>query len=778
MSTVTQSGAEILADRARFPEFYKLSVADRVRLMRERGWLGEADYQALISGEHTLKVHKADKMIENVVGVLGLPVGMGLNFLINGKDYIVPLVVEEPSIVAALSSAAKIVRASGGFSAESSEPILIGQVQVVDIAHVARAQTAILQRKAEILNLANSLHPQMVARGGGAKDLEVLIHPRPEGRGDMLVVHLLVDTRDAMGANLVNTMCEGIASLVESITGGKVFLRILSNLTDRAMVRARCVIPVDKLAGKGYSGEEVRDGIALATEFASIDPYRAATHNKGVMNGVDAVALATGNDWRAIEAAAHAYAARGGRYTSLTRWFKGSAPGEEGALVGEIEIPMKVGTVGGSLQSNSTVALNLRLLGVASARELAEIMGAVGLAQNFSALRALATEGIQQGHMTLHARSVAVSAGTPPELFDTVVERLLESGEIKIWKAQEILLQVRKQARAVADAQAQPHPRAHGHGKIILLGEHAVVYGSHAIAAPVPLAIQAAVQDTNAGDSDGPSEDASGGVQLFIPRWNVEYRLHRDPSHRDSFQRSLGIIFDRLGLTERPMRIEVFPNVPRAMGLGGSAAMSVAIIRALDQHFGLGLSDEKVSALAYECEKVAHGTPSGIDNTVATYGKFLVYRRPQGEDLQPSIRELVPPRPIPLVIGISGRESLTAKTVGAVREAWQRSPEIYERIFKAIDVLTLQGVQAIRDYDLERLGELMNVCHGLLNSLRVSSWEIEELVQIARENGALGAKLTGGGGGGSIIALCPDNPDKVIAAMREAGYQGMEVQIG
>jgi len=609
------------AERSRFPAFYKLSVFDRVRIIHERGWLSIEDHQALVSGEHTLKVHKADKMIENVVGVMGLPVGLGLNFLVNGRDYIVPLVVEEPSIVAALSSAAKVVRGAGGFTVESTEPVLIGQVQVVDVPHPAQAKAVLLQRKDELLNLANSLHPQMVARGGGAKDVEVHLHARAEG-SDMLVVHLLVDTRDAMGANLVNTMCEGVASLVESMTGGRVFLRILSNFADRAMVRARCVIPIEDLTTKGHAGEEVRDGVVLANEFACVDPYRATTHNKGIMNGVDAVALATGNDWRSIEAAAHAYAARGGRYTSLTRWYKG----EQGELVGELEMPMKVGIVGGSLQSNATVALDLRLLGVKSARELAEVMGAVGLAQNFSALRALVTDGIQQGHMTLHARSVAITAGATAEIFDTVVERLVESGEIKIWKAQEIVLQVRKEARGAATGsrtsdQQAPDPRACGHGKIILLGEHAVVYGSHAIAAPVPLAVRATVQNTS-----------SGSVDMLIPRWGVEYRLHRDPAHRDSFQQSLGIIFDTLGLTEGSLRIEAFPNVPRAMGLGGSAAMAVAVIRALDQHFRLGLSDAQVNALAYRCEEVAHGAPSGVDNTVATYGKLVLYKRGQQPD--------------------------------------------------------------------------------------------------------------------------------------------------
>ncbi|TAM13001.1 MAG: hydroxymethylglutaryl-CoA reductase, degradative [Nevskiaceae bacterium] len=752
------------AERSRIPKFYKLSVHDRMRLMHERGWVDDNDYRALVSGDHTLKVGTADKMIENVVGVMGLPVGLALNFLINGKDYVVPLVVEEPSIVAALSSAAKIVRSAGGFETSSTDPVLIGQVQVCDIQNVARAQAQLVQRKQEILDLANSLHPAMVARGGGAQDLEVHLHHLPDGKGDMLVVHLLVDTRDAMGANLVNTMCEGIASLVEAISGGKVFLRILSNLSDRALARAKVVIPLDKLVDGEYDGEQVRDGVILANDFARVDPYRATTHNKGVMNGIDAVALATGNDWRAIEAAAHAYAARSGRYTSMTRWYKG----ENGELVGEIELPLKVGTVGGPLQSNPTVALNHRLLGIEHATELAEVMAAVGLAQNFSAIKALSTSGIQQGHMTLHARSVAMAAKVPAELFDTVVERLIASGEIKIWKAQQLLVEVRKQAHAPAatGAEAVGQHKAAGYGKVILLGEHAVVYGSHCIAAPVPLAIQARVQETDAG-----------GVQMVIPRWGVEYRLQRDPAHRDSFQKSLGIIFDRLGLIERSMRIEVYPNVPRAHGLGGSAAMAVAIIRGLDVKYGLHLSDEDVNAIAFECEKIAHGTPSGIDNTMATYGKFLLYRRAQNGE--PALmREIKVKKPLPLVIGMSGKESLTARTVGDVREAWQRDPKLYERIFNEIDELTLAAWKALQAWDLPRLGDLMNVCHGVLNGLKVSSWELEELVQIARDAGAAGAKLTGGGGGGSIVALCPDGTQPVMAALRSRGYQCMEVQVG
>jgi len=741
---------------SRIPEFYKLSVPERVRAVHERGLLSQDDYLSLVRGDHVLKIQTADKMIENVIGVMGLPVGLALNFLINDKDFVVPLVVEEPSIVAALSSAAKTVRRAGGFTAVSTDPILVGQIQVVGVHHAAKVNASLLQRKQEILNLANSLHPKMVARGGGAKDMEVHIHPDPSGQGNMVVVHLLVDTCDAMGANLVNTMCEGVAALIETISDGKVFLRILSNLTDRALAFAEATIPTRYLASKGFDGEQVRDGIIVASDFAAIDPYRAATHNKGIMNGVDGVAIATGNDWRAVEAAAHAYAARGGTYTSLARWSKN----EHGDLVGRIEIPMKVGLVGGPLESNPTVALNHRLLGVDSARELAEVMGTVGLAQNFAALRALVTEGIQKGHMTLHARSVASAAGAPPELFESVVERLIESGEIKVWKAREILRHVSTSASPAAAHDTET--LAAGHGKIILLGEHAVVYGRHAIAAPVPLAIQAVVEDTR------------DGIELLIPRWGVEQTLQPHAKDPQSFDQPLGLILDKLELGDRAMRITVFANVPRAMGLGGSAAVAVSIIRAIDVHFELGLSDEEINRLAFECEKVAHGTPSGVDNTMATFGKLLMFKAGDPPDIEP----LTTAEPITMVIGMSGIESLTAKMVAGVRRAWERNTGLYERIFDQIESLTLQAKDAICTNDLEHLGDLMNVCQGLLNSLQVSSWEIEEMIQVTRNNGALGAKLTGGGGGGSIIALCPDNAAPVMEAIQHAGYQAMEVQVG
>ncbi|OQX89066.1 hydroxymethylglutaryl-CoA reductase [candidate division KSB1 bacterium 4484_87] len=742
---------------SRIPDFYQYSVTERLKLLKKYGILDDDEVRALVNGKYCMKPDEADKMIENVVGVFSLPMGLGLNFLINGKEYIVPMVVEEPSIVAAVSSAAKLVRQAGGFVSKSTEPILIGQIQVVEMDSPVKAKQSILRQKEEILNLANDLHPNLVARGGGARDIEVILHSATSRFGEMLVVHLLVDTRDAMGANLVNSMCEGVASLIEKITRGKVFLRILSNLADRSLVRAKAVIRPKLLAGNGYSGEEVREGIILANHFAAVDPYRAATHNKGIMNGIDPVAIATGNDWRAIESGAHAYAARGTSYTSLTNWFKD----DKGNLVGTIEIPIKVGTVGGPLQSNPAVQIAHRILGIESANELAEVMGAVGLAQNFAALRALVTEGIQRGHMTLHARSVVKAASVPEYLFDEVVNRVVESGNIKIWKAKEICAELEgKIGNKVSLEKKQPLPS--GYGKVILLGEHAVVYGSHAIAAPIPLAIQARV------------EDADEGISLIIPQWGVEEKIQQGKDYRYSIYRSLQMLLETLDLMGRNMQLFLFPHIPRAMGLGGSAALAVAIIRALSEHFRLDLSDEEVNKLAYESEKIVHGTPSGIDNTMATYGKFILYQK----NTPPKLQEIKVQKPLPLVIGMSGVEGLTLKMVRQVRQGWEKNRVLYDQIFDQIDEITQQAVEAIQTYDLEKLGYLMNINQGLLNAIQVSTWELEELVEIARKNGALGAKLTGGGGGGAIIALCPENAEQVVDAMQRAGYKAIVTEVG
>ena len=737
---------------SRIPNFFKLDVKERVRALHQRGLITDSDLRALETSDHTLKLHIADKMIENVIGVLGLPVGLGLNFLVNGKDYVVPLSIEEPSIVAGLSGAARTARLSGGFEARTTDPILIGQVQVVNLDDPERRKQELLDRSEEILNLANSLHPKMLARGGGAKDIEVFLHQAPEDGRQMLVLHLLVDTRDAMGANVVNGMCEGVASLIETISGGKVFLRILSNLTDRALVRVRTQIPVQNLEVKGFSGEQVRDGIILANDLARVDPYRATTHNKGIMNGVDAVAIATGNDFRAIEAAAHAYAARDGQYRALTRWYRS----DEGDLIGEIEMPMKVGTVGGSLETNPTVRINHRLLGSPNAAELASVMGAVGLAQNYAALRSLTTAGIQQNHMTLHARSVASTAQVPEEHFDTVVDALIESGDIKVWNAQEILKRLQNNT-AVAQG---TEPRSYASGKIILLGEHAVVYGRPALAAPIPLAVEARVVD-------------STDTVLLIPRWGIEQRVPPMSENPQGVTGILALLLERLDLASRALTIEAFPNVPRAMGLGGSSALAVAVIRALSDHFKLDLSNERVNELAFECERAAHGTPSGVDNTIATYGSTLLFEN----NGSPSFQEVRPAGSVSIAIGISGKESLTATTVAQVRKAWERQPERYERIFDQIGDLTRAGTEALQDGAYQELGELMNLCQGYLNALQVSTPELEELIHIARRRGAVGAKLTGGGGGGSVIALCPDGADDVVDAMQNSGFEALSFEL-
>ena len=749
-------------DPRRIPDFYKLSVAERVRAVHERGLLTGNDSRALATGKHTLDPESADRMIENVIGVMGLPLGLGMHLVVNGRRYVVPMAVEEPSIIAALGSAAKLVSGHGGFDARAGEPVLIGQIQVLDLPNIQAAKARLTQRKHEILNLANSFHPKMVARGGGARDIELFVHTLPSSGKAMLAVHLLVDTRDAMGANLTNGMCEGVAPLIESISGGKVRLRILSNLSDRSVATAQCRVPAAALRGDDYAGEAVRDAIICAADFARVDPYRAATHNKGIMNGIDPVAIATGNDWRAVEAGAHAYAARDGRYTSLTDW----RTDDQGDLCGRIELPIKVGTVGAPLESNPTVALNLRLLGVESATELAQVMAAVGLAQNLAALRALVTAGIQKGHMRLHARSVVTAAGVSGALFDEVLQRLIRSGEIKVWKAREIAAALQR-ARARKNGQpgrARPEAAAMGvgYGKVVLLGEHAVVYGRHAVAAPVPMTIKAVIAD------------CEGGSRLIIPRWGIEYPLAKPVQARGSVQRAAGVVLDALDLGGRGLRIEVFADVPRGMGLGGSAAMAVAIVRALDKHLGLGLSDEEVNRLAFESEKVAHGTPSGLDNTVACYGRPLVFRA--GES--PLIEPLELAEPLPVVIGMTGYEGSTAKTVGRVRRAWKQEPTLYERLFDQIDDLVLRGVAAIRDNDPAALGALMNVCQGMLNALQVSTPELEQLVDIARQSGALGAKLTGGGGGGSIVALCESDTGPVVEAIQAAGYQALPLRLG
>ncbi|RLF00338.1 MAG: hydroxymethylglutaryl-CoA reductase, degradative [Thermoprotei archaeon] len=412
---------------SRIPGFYKLSMDERLRKVAEFAGLSEEEVK-LLKQFGNLDPKTADIMIENVIGAMSYPFAVAVNFLINGKDYMVPMVIEETSVVAAASHAAKLTRESGGIFAEASDPVMIGQVQVVNVKDPWYKKMVLLEHKEELLKIANEQDPVLVKLGGGAKDLEVRVLDSP--KGPMLVVHLLVDVRDAMGANAVNRMAEAIAPYVEDLTGGKVYLRIVSNLADRRIVRAWTKVKKEVLGG-----EEVVDGIVYAWAFAAADPYRAATHNKGIMNGVIAVALATAQDHRAIEAGAHAYAARGGGYKPLSVWEKD----ENGDLVGCLEMPMPVGIVGGATKVHPVARVALKILGVKSAKELAEVMGAVGLAQNLAALRALATEGISRGHMELHARNLAIMAGATGDLIDKVAEAMIREGRIRFDRAKELV---------------------------------------------------------------------------------------------------------------------------------------------------------------------------------------------------------------------------------------------------------------------------------------------------------------------------------------------------
>ncbi|WP_017795255.1 hydroxymethylglutaryl-CoA reductase, degradative [Oceanobacillus kimchii] len=426
---------------SRIPGFYNMSVDERRKLLKDNYDLTDEQMRNL-SNNPSLSLDKANNMIENVVGTYELPLGMGLNFVINGKEYTVPMAIEEASVVASASHIAKIVRSAGGFEAKSRERLMIGQIQVVGCSDFKDAKQALLNQKDTLLSAANDAYPSIVKRGGGTRDLDVRI--LNEGANStysqMLVMHIYVDTCDAMGANMINTMVEAIAPIVEEITGGKVYLRILSNYADRSLASARCVIPPYLLTTGDFTGEEVRDGVIHAYEFAASDPYRAVTHNKGIMNGIDSIVIATGNDWRAVEAGAHAYAAKDGQYGSMTTW----SEDEAGNLVGEIELPMSVGIVGGATRVHPLAELSLSIMNIESAAELAEVIVSVGLAQNLGALKALATDGIQKGHMALHSRSVAIAGGASGEMIDVIAKKLIDQKEIRVGKAKELVEQYKQ----------------------------------------------------------------------------------------------------------------------------------------------------------------------------------------------------------------------------------------------------------------------------------------------------------------------------------------------
>jgi len=426
---------------SRIPGFYNFTLEQRLSELAEHSDLSTEDL-AILHGDAGLSLEQADHMIESVVGLHSLPLGIALNFMVNGREVLVPMAIEEPSVVAGASFMAKLARKSGGFTAQANPPEMIGQVQLLGIQDLPTARQALLEHKNQLLAEIAELDPVLKDLGGGPRDLQVrTIDESPIGA--FLVVHLIYDVRDAMGANAVNTAVERLAPSLEKISGGKAHLRILSNLADHRLARSKCTIPLDVLAFDEYPAQEVRDGIISAWAFAAADPYRAATHNKGIMNGIDPVVIATGNDWRAIEAGAHAYAARSGFYTSLSTWGQDAS----GNLMGSLELPMAVGIVGGATRVHPVAKVALKLMGVNSAGELAEIIVSVGLAQNLAALRALATEGIQRGHMGLHARQVAIAAGAQGEAIELLAAELVAESTIRVDRARDILNEWNKGAK-------------------------------------------------------------------------------------------------------------------------------------------------------------------------------------------------------------------------------------------------------------------------------------------------------------------------------------------
>jgi hydroxymethylglutaryl-CoA reductase len=728
---------------SRISRLHRLGVPGRIDELERLGWLSRADAELLRLGRHVLTSARADRIVENVIGVFGLPLAIVPNFVVNGRSTLVPMVVEEPSIVAGASKAARLAAATGGFASECPESLLAGQIHVTDIADVDAAIARLADARAELVAEADAVHPRLAGRGGGVRDIEVRPLALPDG-GSAIVLHVLVDTCDAMGANLVNTICESLAPSVVARCGGRAALRILSNLTDRSLVTARVRYRPADLAAAGLAGEAVRDGIVLASDLARADPYRAATHNKGVMNGIDAVAIATGNDWRALEAGAHAWAAQDGGYRPFTTWSVDAS----GDLAGELRVPIKVGTVGGTMAANPAVGLALRIAGIGSARELAELMGAVGLAQNFAALGALAAGGIQAAHMKLHARSVAAAVDTPAEWFEDVVDELVADGEIKTARAREIL---------AARRAAVPPDASVAAGKVILLGEHAVVYGRHALAVAIPSAVAAAVTATE-GDS-----------RIVLPEWGIDSAIR--PDDATGIGPAVLAVRRELGIERGDFVIRVSSSLPRGMGLGSSAALAVAVTRAFGAALELALDDETVNAVAFECEKLAHGTPSGIDNTIATFGKPVLFQR----DGEPRTTSLAVAAALPIVIACASRAGVTRDMVDGVRARHARCTAHYDAIFDEIDALAVEGADALQAGDFGRLGAHMNICHGLLAALEVSTPELDSMVALARAAGAAGAKLTGAGGGGSIVALCPGRTSEVAAALEAAGFRTLRL---
>lgn len=718
---------------SRIPKFYRLPVERRLAYLQRAFELNNDEVAALHQGS-ALRIEHAVNMVENAIGVFGLPLGLGLNFLVNGREYIVPMAIEEASIIAAVSKSALAIRSGGGFTTDVDEPVMIGQIQVLDLDDPARAAAELLDHRDEIIAQANLPSQRMVARGGGVFNLETRIIEGGGGVGPMLVVHLLMDVREAMGANAVNTSCEAAGPLIAKLTGGRVNLRIISNLADRRLARARFSLPVELLTDAEYSGDQVAQRLVEASRFAWADPYRAATHNKGIFNGIGAAAVALGQDWRAIEAGGHAYAARDGQYRGLSSYRI-----EDGVLVGEIELPMQAGWYGGAVNSHPGVRLLRRVSGVTNARELAGLLAAVGLAQNFGACLALSTVGIQQGHMALHARSIAMSVGVPARDVEYVAQEMIESGEVKVSAAEEIYARLRQQREALPASEGRP-VEAYVPGKVVLFGEHAVVYGQPGITASIDVGLKVRV----GYDPDGP--------RFLLPQFKRVFEVEDSDLDFRRFGQAVETALAMYELEREPLAIEVESAMVPGMGLGSSAAISAGLCLALRQYRGLPHErrwEPQLFEEVQELERIFHGTPSGLDAATVLSGGVLWFRSGPPREILP-IRM---PQPAVGLVCIVEPGTRTIELVRQVRHSRELNPRRVDGILAEIGEVTVQAGSALGRGDIVLVGELMYRNHELLARLGVSTEALDEAVEMLRECGALGAKLTGAGGGGAVLAL-------------------------
>jgi len=734
---------------SRIPGFYRLPVERRLAYLARSFNLSDQQVSMLRNG-NALRVEHAVNMVENAIGVFGLPLGLGLNFLVDEHEHLVPMAVEEASIIAAASKAALLIRKGGGFFTKTDDPIMIGQVQVLDLDDPEKAEQTLLEHKQEIIDCANQSDPRMCSRGGGVVDLEVRRIESKDDPGVVLVVHLLYNVCEAMGANAVNYACEAAGPLIEKISGGRVNLRILSNLADRRIARAKFTLPIEHLKSDKFSGEFVAERMVEAARFAIADPYRAATSNKGIFNGICAAAIALGQDWRAIEAGGHAYACRDGQYASLTDYKY-----EDNCLTGTIELPLQVGWVGGAVISHPGVKILREISGVRCSRELASLLAAVGLGQNFSANLALCTDGIQKGHMALHARSVAISVGVPPEQVEEVSQMMITRGEVKVSAAEEIYSKIRH-----LDGESQTDNElpvtTFTRGKIILFGEHATVYGYPGISCTIDVGLNVKISH----DPDGPRFVYPHFRQVFpAPKSEQDIRL---------FSRAADYALEIYKLQTAPIAIKIESDLIPGMGLGSSAAFSVGLCSALRRYKHLNQErkwDSEIFEDDQKLESIFHGNPSGMDAaTVLSEGVLWFRKGPPREIL-----------PIRLTTGASGLLCIVepgARTIDLVQRVQaqrENDPQHIDKIMERIGNITVDAGIALGTGDIDEAGKLMVRNHELLAQLHVSTPALDNAVDLLLDKGALGAKLTGSGGGGAIVALV--DSDKQYELIQELSEQ-------